>query len=213
MAEVIVVSAIVLIVMSTLFISYNKILSTYKTRINYNDMKTLNRLIYVRDLMIEQLDSVGNSKINRILDRASGQPPQSVICNNYSNYTDECIVLDTSNIDVVENNGEDFQSDDDSVVSEKIYIYNYNQRKFDSSILNNVDDYVNPSFRDYIDYLSESIIFSQDFDDYDGDSSDESVTSNYIMFGERCYTYKNNSYEDCKYAYLRIYNGGVTYVR
>ena len=49
MAEVVVVSAVVLMTLSTLYISYNKIYSLYRSRLNYNDISTLYRLAYYRD--------------------------------------------------------------------------------------------------------------------------------------------------------------------
>lgn len=56
MAEVVVVSAVVLITLTTLYISYNKIYSLYKTRLTYNDVTMLYRLAYYRDCFIEEND-------------------------------------------------------------------------------------------------------------------------------------------------------------
>ena len=49
MAEVVVVSAIILITMSTLYASYNKILAAYNQRVNYYDVTTLYELANFRD--------------------------------------------------------------------------------------------------------------------------------------------------------------------
>ena len=48
MAEVIVVSSIVLITLTSLYISYNKIYSTYKKRINYYDVSIIYDLDKIR---------------------------------------------------------------------------------------------------------------------------------------------------------------------
>ena len=53
MAEVVVVSAIVLSFLSVLYTRYNKIYSTYLKRISYYDVVTLYRLAYYRDILIE----------------------------------------------------------------------------------------------------------------------------------------------------------------
>ena len=53
MAEVVVVSAIVMLTIVGLYQSYNKIYSAYNTRIDYYDSTTLYRLGYYRDILIE----------------------------------------------------------------------------------------------------------------------------------------------------------------
>lgn len=49
MAEVVVVSAVVVVALTSLYASYNKIYSIYKTRLTYTDSSTLYRLAYYRD--------------------------------------------------------------------------------------------------------------------------------------------------------------------
>jgi len=49
MAEVVVVSSIVLVVLTGLYTSYGKILSIYKQRVSYYDVDTLYKLAYIRD--------------------------------------------------------------------------------------------------------------------------------------------------------------------
>ena len=49
MAELVVVSAIVLVALSGLYVSYNKIFSIYNKRINYYDVATLYELGNIRD--------------------------------------------------------------------------------------------------------------------------------------------------------------------
>ena len=64
MAEVIVVSSIIVVFLASLYLSYNKLFSLYKTRISYYDSVTLYRLAYYRDLLIEE------DKMNALLTAA-----------------------------------------------------------------------------------------------------------------------------------------------
>ena len=61
MAEVVVVSAIVMVTIIGLYQSYNKLYSTYATRLKYHDAETLYRLGNYRDTLIE------NGSLNTIL--------------------------------------------------------------------------------------------------------------------------------------------------
>lgn len=54
MAEVIVVSAIVLSLLTTLYISYNKVFSLYQSRTEYEDVNLLYDLAYYRDVLIQK---------------------------------------------------------------------------------------------------------------------------------------------------------------
>lgn len=49
MAEVIVVSAVILVALVSLYTSYNKLFSLYNQRVNYYDINTLYELSYIRD--------------------------------------------------------------------------------------------------------------------------------------------------------------------
>ena len=53
MAEVIVVSAIILVFMTGLYLSYGKLFSLYNTRVNYYDSDTLYGIAYYRDTLIK----------------------------------------------------------------------------------------------------------------------------------------------------------------
>ena len=55
MAEVVVVSAVVLVTLTGLYLSYNKILSIYNQRVNYFDTTALYRLAYIRDTNYEDI--------------------------------------------------------------------------------------------------------------------------------------------------------------
>lgn len=64
MAEVIVVSSIVLITLTSLYMSYNKIYSTYKKRINYYDVSIIYDLDKIR--RNEEIDApTNNTKIKK----------------------------------------------------------------------------------------------------------------------------------------------------
>lgn len=53
MAEVVVVSAIILIFMTSMYATYNKIFSAYKQRISYYDVTTLYKLGYYKNAMVD----------------------------------------------------------------------------------------------------------------------------------------------------------------
>ena len=63
MAEVIVVSSIVLITLTSLYMSYNKIYSTYKKRINYYDVSIIYDLDQIR--RNEVINTPVNTKIEK----------------------------------------------------------------------------------------------------------------------------------------------------
>ena len=73
MAEVVVVSSIVLIFLTTIFTSYNKIYKTYVERISYYDVVTLYRLAYYRDNLIETgvTDTNIKNKMNKYIKDAN----------------------------------------------------------------------------------------------------------------------------------------------
>ena len=66
MAEVIVVSSVVLIILTTLYISYNKIFSLYENRLDYEDSGLIYMLAYYRDYLIkiDKLDEVKDNVKN-----------------------------------------------------------------------------------------------------------------------------------------------------
>ena len=170
MAELIVVTSIVLLAVTTFYASYHKIYSTYQKRINYNDIKSLNRLVFFRDSLIEDCDSLDeNCKINTLISNAKRNPSRYRL----QNISNEINLIDVNND--VKNH---------VIVSETTFLYYNEKRPISSTIFNNVN--VNPTYKDYIDYISDSIPYNK---------------TNFIMLIERCYT------EDkCKYAYLQIYD-------
>ena len=62
MAEVIVVSAVIVVTLVGLYASYNKIFSLYNQRLNYYDVATLYELAYIRDNNIDNILNTINTK-------------------------------------------------------------------------------------------------------------------------------------------------------
>ena len=62
MAEVIVVSAVVVVTLVGLYTSYNKIFSLYNQRLNYYDVNTLYELAYIRDNNVNGVLNTLNTK-------------------------------------------------------------------------------------------------------------------------------------------------------
>lgn len=171
MAEVVVVSAIVMVTIVGLYQSYNKLYSTYNTRIDYYDSTTLYRLGYYRDILIE------NDKLNNLINNledtvteiygSNGVSGIQLPDNEVSPYVNDTVFLIKTN-----------KSSDKYVIT---------GAELDSNVG------INLTFKDYLSYLSTSTTF----------------TSNYIMVMERCTSNDDDTknIDDCKYAYLEIYDG------
>lgn len=105
MAEVIVVSSIVLITLTSLYISYNKIYSTYKKRINYYDVSIIYDLDKIRrNVVIDaptnntKIDSESNTTVyaipltgNKITDTNLSQ--ENTTFNEYLEYLKNSITV------------------------------------------------------------------------------------------------------------------------
>ena len=126
MAEVVVVSSIVMIIMGTMFISYNKLLSAYKTRLTYYDTNTLMALGYYRDLLIE------NGKLNNIITENFPTP----INLNTSGYLGTVKASDNYN--------------------DRVYMVKNNMTKIANNALDSHGSAISNTFKDYIKYLSSS---------------------------------------------------------
>lgn len=171
MAEVVVVSAIVMVTIVGLYQSYNKLYSTYNTRIDYYDSTTLYRLGYYRDILIE------NDKLNNLINNledtvteiygSNGVSGIQLPDNEVSQYVNDTVFLIKTN-----------KSSDKYVIT---------GAELDSN------EEINLTFKEYLSYLSTSTTFK----------------SSYIMVMERCTSNDDNSKnkDDCKYAYLEIYDG------
>lgn len=172
MAELVVVSAIVLVTLVSLYTSFNKIYSIYKSRVGYYDVATLYRLGYYRDLLNEYdvLDDVkSKAKTDKIF--AINKFNNEIKQNEFNNLIKSSL------------GGVDPPNSEDNV----FLVYN-NKNKIDSSIFNDVSN----TFKDYVDYLKDSIDFSN---------------FEYMLVMERCNL--NGSSVDinsCNYSYLEIFS-------
>lgn len=109
MAEVIVVSSIVLITLTSLYMSYNKIYSTYKKRINYYDVSIIYDLDKIRrNVVIDaptnntKIDSESNTTVyaipltgNKITDTDLSQ--ENTTFNEYLEYLKNSITVNNCN--------------------------------------------------------------------------------------------------------------------
>lgn len=113
MAEVIVVSSIVLITLTSLYISYNKIYSTYKKRINYYDVSIIYDLDKIRrNTAIDastnntKIDSESNTTVyaiplpitdNKITDLSQENTTFNTTFNEYLEYLKNSITVNNCN--------------------------------------------------------------------------------------------------------------------
>ena len=114
MAEVIVVSSIVLITLTSLYISYNKIYSTYKKRINYYDVSIIYDLDKIRrnvvidaptnNTKINIKDSESNTTVyaipltgNKITDTNTNLSQENTTFNEYLKYLKNSITVNNCN--------------------------------------------------------------------------------------------------------------------
>lgn len=140
MAELVVVSSIVLVTLVGLYVSYNKIYSTYKTRLTYYDVVTLYRLGYYRNVLKE----------NYLLDEIKTKLESEKIVLLYDSE-----FLSGSIIDLP-SEGEVLKS---KKLADKVYIINNNGQKITRSIFDGKNLHV--TFLDYVDYLENNIEFSR----------------------------------------------------
>lgn len=136
MAEVVVVSAIILVTLTGLYASYNKVYGIYKTRLSYYDAVTLYRLSYYRDILIE------NDVIDKVMDEAK----KGTAINVY-NSIKEGGIFELPEIETTE------------YISDTVFFISKN--KFSNSILNNQD--VNLTFKEYVQFLSTSATINSNY--------------------------------------------------
>ncbi len=164
MAEVVIVSSIVLVFLTGLYVSYNKLYSIYSARINYYDIVTLYRLGYYRD---------------SILSKDAGDDWNELL---------EGVNLVSS-----------IKSGDDSIIGDKysgdtVYVLKNNDKNLNDDSNNEIIEYfkdnstINVTLKEYVDYLSTSVDFS-----------DNEYEMDYVMILESCI-----STDECKYAYLEV---------
>lgn len=168
MAELVVVSAIVLVTLVSLYTSFNKIYSIYKSKVGYYDVATLYRAGYYRDILNEY----------DLMDAAKERALNNKIVTVYKDETFNGLFLSLPS-------DTDLKNEDNAV----FLIYN-NKNKIDSSIFGSI--VVNSTFKDYVDYLKDSVDFSE---------------FEYMLIMERCNldTSGNRNINSCNYSYLEIF--------
>ena len=179
MAEVVVVSAIVLMTLTTLYVSYNKIYATYQKRINYYDITSLYRLGFYRNVLINKVDENKELFINNVLNEMKNSNKKVL------NIKED--VLDDKSL---------FQEVTDQYRQlDTVYLV----RDPSNNLYSDNFEGINLSFSEYIDFLNKSL----------------ALNSNYLMVMERCFYVKDKdgkdtnevNIDDCKYAYLELYDG------
>ena len=111
MAEVVVVSSIVLVTLVSFYVSYNKIIAAYNQRIDYYDVTTLYDLAFIRDNITdysdyESTDVVLDGTDKKVyyldyhdLDKLS---VSNQTFKDYLEYIDSSVTFETENILVME---------------------------------------------------------------------------------------------------------------
>lgn len=179
MAEVVVVSAIVLVTLTVIYTSYNKIYATYLTRINYYDTTTLYRLGFYRDILTNNFNVSGDGEktllMNKIIsDMKTNNTKVINISGNLLN--DEIFKEDVSEYSQVD----------------RVYMI-YNPKS--NLLVENFDDFnLNLSFQDYIKFLGTSTEFKSNY---------------LMIMERCFYDDSNNvvNEDKCKYTYLEVYDG------
>ena len=91
MAEVVVVSAVVIIFLASVYVSYNQIYGKYKSRVTYYDSVALYQLAYYRDSLIDNnklvdlLNDVKTSNVKKVDDISGTDRNIFIIYNNKNN--------------------------------------------------------------------------------------------------------------------------------
>lgn len=134
MAEVIVVSAMVMTLLGTIYTSYNKLYNVYSSRITYYDAGIIYELAYYRDSLIE---ADANKNLNAALKDGTlnKEPNNKGGCIKVSNY------LASIN------------------ANETVFLIKNKEKQLTDKIINNCSSLVtniNPTFQDYLNYLKES---------------------------------------------------------
>lgn len=146
MAEVVVVSAIVMIVIVGLYQSYNKIYLAYTTRIKYYDATTLYRLGYYRDILIT--NNLLETQINKL------KKKEATIIDIYSKGTNLFELPET---------------EVSSYITDTVFLVptkknNNNKYIITTDVLNELNGKdIHQTFKDYLSYLSTSTSFNSNY--------------------------------------------------
>ena len=138
MAEVVVMAAIILGVITSIYTSYSKVFTRYYTVLNYYNVDGIYKLASYRD---EMINSSENDNINSILNIVSTS--NMVVFTKTSNYPGLCI----------------FKTDAlNSLVNESNSAFNTGYY-----IDPNNGFYINPAYREYIKYVNDSVDFENNY--------------------------------------------------
>lgn len=143
MAEVVVVSAIVMVTIIGLYQSYNKLYSTYATRLKYHDAETLYRLGNYRDTLIE------NGSLNTILSdmKKNGTKTKSI-------YKDGS----KDNPIVLEDEKDKYKGDTVFLISTQ-----YNSSANSYILKNTTINGIHSTYQDYLSYLTKSTSYGSNY--------------------------------------------------
>ena len=139
MAEVIVVSSVVLIILTTLYISYNKIFSLYETRLSYEDSSLLYDLAYYRDYLIQ------NNKLNAI---------ENAMVNSNDYYA--LLTVDNMPLESAKNELDSYFQNFKYQETDVVYLFHILDGKLEVENFNEDD----VAFREYLEYLAGNTLLN-----------------------------------------------------
>ena len=150
MAELIIVSAIVLIVLANFCTSYMKLYSKYQERVSYYDVSSLFRLAYYRDYLIEMPNSSENNNLmNEIIQEVKDKKIIEI-------YGFENSIIKDYAIEQI-----------DGYKDKVLLLYdnksNLNSTNIENFLKSNGQGDINNTFKNYIDYLKDSTEFKSDY--------------------------------------------------
>ena len=183
MAEVVVVSSIVLVFLAGLYASYNKIYTSYRNLINYYDITTLYKLGYYRDTLINNINDSSKTNINDILSMVNDKAGSNtstfyVVQDVVSSDANEKVFLIRNGKNNLTNNFAD-SSHQVCSISSKTSL-SCSPKKLSNEHI---------TFKEYLNFLSTSVDLSE---------------TNYVMVMEKC---ADSDANNCKYAYLEVKDG------
>lgn len=141
LAEVVVVSVVVVTVLVTLFTGVNNVSSAYETRNRYYDVDSLYIAMEINDIIIDE-KIISVLQTNNNITNLKNNVANSERMTNYVNFY------------------EDKDKGTGNVIN-SLYFVPYDVDKLNS--LKNEEN-INISFKDYITYLSGNLDFSEDYD-------------------------------------------------
>ena len=140
MAEVVVVSAIVIATIGGLYVSYNKIYSKYRKLLSYNDVTALYRLGYYRNILIE------NDIMDKVIKKAES----------------EKVILIYDSINKMNSSFNLSETENPEMITDTVFMIRTNGNKqINKDVLNGKN--LNPTFEDYANYLSNAVTFRSNY--------------------------------------------------